>query len=327
MDGNNNDPVWRPKVLDLDQVPGAFSFKEGFSRPNWQAIRQAIGELVSPESTLDAWADASMQWVLQVREDLGGDYCVRGSKEFILLSELDDSAGQGLLDFVERTLGQIYSVLGDAAWQWGGGKHVILLFSDNDDYDQYVSFFYGEGLHPITGGCLIHKDYVHIAMPYGDGRSIRRALTHELAHNSLVHLCLPLWLNEGIAVVFERTVSDSRRPFLDHELRDRHLAFWNPENIQRFWSGVSWGEPGDLNELSYSLAEIVVNLLLAHKGEFGAFVKLAQRADAGQTAALDCLNRDLGEVMGTFLGEGNWRPQRKAMVECWKAAKWQMPKG
>jgi len=27
----------------------------------------------------------------------------------------------------------------------------------------------------------------------------------------------------------------------------------------------------------------------------------------------------LGDAIATFLGEGNWRPYRKAMVECWEA--------
>ena len=146
-------------------------------------------------------------------------------------------------------------------------------------------------------------------------------LAHELTHNSVVHLRLPLWLNEGLAVLFQSTASEWHRDILEGDLRDRHVAFWNPDNIQRFWSGVSFGEPGESVELSYSLAEILVRLLLDQPGEFGAFVQHAKWDDAGQTAALDCLGRDLGQVAGTFLGEGNWRPQRKKMVECWEATK------
>jgi hypothetical protein len=108
---------------------------------------------------------------------------------------------------------------------------------------------------------------------------------------------------------------------LDHELRDRHLAFWNAESIQKFWTGVSFGEAGDSNELSYSLAEIIVNLLLSQSKNFGEFVKHADWHDAGQTAALDVFGSDLGATAGTFLGEGSWCPRRKAMVECWEAAK------
>ena len=319
MDRNDADSMWEPKVLDLGHVQGAFFQREGFSRPDWKIIGRTIKDTVPPESLGEAWSEAAMQWVLQVRTDLGGNHQVRRSKEFILLAELDSAAANQVLAFAEKTLESIYDVLKGAAWQWGYGKHVILLFADLDDYYQYVAFFWREGVHPASGGCLIRKDYVHIAMPYGNGRNIRQTLAHELAHNSVVHLPLPTWLNEGLAVLFERTAGGPQRTILDGDLRDRHLAFWNSDNIQKFWAGVSFGEPGDSNELSYSLAEIVVNLMMNRPEDFCSFLKLAQWGDGGQTAALDCLGIDLGQVMGTFLGEGNWRPRRKAMVECWKA--------
>lgn len=319
MEMNEAEPVWRPKVLDLSKLEGAFFHQEGFSRPNWKIISRAIKETIPPESFGDAWSEAATQWVMQVRADLGGKYQVRRSKEFILLSELDAAMGQSILGFAEQTLDSIYEVLKDAAWQWGYGKHVLLLFCDQDDYYQYVAFFSREGVHPASGGCLLRKGYVHIAMPYGNGRHVRPSLAHELAHNSVVHLPLPLWLNEGLAVRFQRAAGGAQQPMMDSELRDRHLAFWNRNNIQKFWAGVSFDEPGDSNELSYSLAEIMANLMMTHAGDFCAFLKQAQWGDGGQTAALDCLGMDLGQVMGTFLGEGDWRPYRKTMVECWRA--------
>lgn len=52
-----------------------------------------------------------------------------------------------------------------------------------------------------------------------------------------------------------------------------------------------------------------------------AFVKQAHHNDAGQTAALDVLQADLGQTVATFLGPGNWRPNRKAIVQCWERRK------
>ena len=314
------DSVWHPQLIDLGQMEEAFDYEEGFSRPNWTLIAKAIEQTISPEDLPDAWVEAALEWAQQVRRDLGGEYHVRWSKEFILVSALEAAPADQFLAFAEGTLEHINATLKDAAWRSGHGKHVILLFADEDDYYQYVSYFHQGGIHPTSGGCLIHKDYVHIAMPYHDGRSIRRVLVHELVHNSVVHLRLPLWLNEGLAVVLDRAAAGWRQTILDHDLRDRHLAYWNAENIQKFWSGVSFGEPGDSNELSYSLAEIVVNLLVGQSKEFGAFLKQANWEDAGQTAALDVLGADLGQTAGTFLGDGNWRPNRKAMVACWNAA-------
>jgi len=162
-------------------------------------------------------------------------------------------------------------------------------------------------------------------MPYMDGRHIRQALTHELVHNCVAHLRLPLWLNEGLAVIFARSVAEWSVPILEGDLRERQLEFWNSQNIQEFWSGVSFQQAGDSNELSYGLAEIVVNLLLSaskeqHK-DFATFVGKADWKDGGQMAALEILGSDLGKTMGTFLGEGSWRPNEKVMAECWEAAK------
>jgi hypothetical protein len=137
----------------------------------------------------------------------------------------------------------------------------------------------------------------------------------------VAHLRLPLWLNEGLAMLFQRTVAMAPHPLVDYELKERHLAFWNQETIQEFWSGISFRKPGDSNELSYSLAEITLTLLLEQPGDWGTFFKQAQWDDAGQTAALDFLGIDLGDVMSTFLGEDDWRPRRKAMVALWEASK------
>jgi len=314
-------------LISLGQIEGAFDYEEGFSRPNWRVIANVIEQTISSEDLPDAWAEAALEWAQQVQRDLGGEYHVRWSKEFILVSALEAAAADQFLAFAQATLEHINATLKDAAWRAGHGKHVILLFADEDDYYQYVSYFHRDGIHPTSGGCLIHKDYVHIAMPYHDGSSIRRVLVHELVHNSVVHLRLPLWLNEGLAVVLDRAAAVWRQTILDHELRDRHLAYWNAGNIQKFWSGVSFGEPGDSNELSYSLAEILVNLLLGESNEFVAFLKQAHWEDAGQTAALDVLGADLGQTAATFLGDGNWRPNRKAMVACWESQRGEGPAG
>jgi hypothetical protein len=315
----NPDPE-HPQLLDLSQIEAAFAWVEGYSRPNWKLIREMIEQRVATENIADAWAEAVVQWADQLRTDLGGQYAVRSSPEFVLLSAQDTRVADDLLRFAELTLKQIYGWLKEAAWQWTHGKHVILLFEDQEDYYQYVAYFYPDGTHPASGGCLIHKDYIHIAMPY-DGRSIRRALAHELVHNSVVHLALPLWLNEGLAVAFERSTTQTQSHILDGDLQERHLAFWNRQNIQKFWAGVSFDEPGDSNVLSYNLAEILTHLLLNGASELPAFVKAARWDDAGQTAALDVLGADLGQIAGTFLGPGEWRPNRKAISECWKAAR------
>jgi hypothetical protein len=310
-----------PQLINLEEVEGAFNFEEGFSRPAWRVISKAIQRKTVETIDLNAaWDEAVRQWLIHLQQDLGGEYQIAESRRFFLLASLELETRKKILSFAEETLTQIREHLQDAVWKPEHGKHAILLFAEDDDYYQYVSYFHRDGIHPTSGGCLIHKDYVHIAVPY-EPRYFRQVLTHELTHNCVVHLHLPLWLNEGLAKMFQRAVATRTPPLLDHELRERHLAFWNEQNVQEFWAGISFQKPGDSNHLSYSLAEVIINLLLERRGNWGAFLKQAQWGDGGQTAALECLDVNLGNVMGTFLGEGDWRPRRKAMVALWEARK------
>lgn len=309
------------RLINLHQIDGAFSFDEGFSRPDWHLISKVIREKTTESLDRSAgWNEAARQWVRQLRADSGGDYEVAESQRFLLLTALGDETRARILSFAENTLDQIRERLKDAAWNPKRGKHVILLFAEEDDYYQYVSYFHRDGIHPTSGGCLIHKDYVHIAIPY-EPHGLRETIAHELTHNCLVHLKLPLWLNEGLAQLFQHAVATRPRPLLDHELREKHLVFWNEQTVQEFWAGVSFRKPGDSNHLSYSLAEIILNLLTENQGDWGGFIKNADWRDAGQTAAFDFLGADLGSVMATFLGEGDWRPSRKEMVALWEAKK------
>ena len=87
---DGSDSKWQPELIDLSQVNGAFSFEEGYSRPDWQVISQAIRERIAGSHDLNtAWTEAARQWVMQLQSDLGGDYQVKDSPHFILLTALD----------------------------------------------------------------------------------------------------------------------------------------------------------------------------------------------------------------------------------------------
>ncbi len=189
----------------------------------------------------------------------------------------------------------------------GNGKHVILLFQEDDDYNQYVSYFHRDGTHPTSGGCLIHKDYVHIAVPY-EPSALRRVLAHELTHNCVVHLRLPLWLNEGLAKMFEHTGCRWSRSGFGLRLERAAPGVLEPGDHPGILGWNPIRKPGDSNELSYSLAQIILTLLLEKPGDCGSFLKEAQWGDAGQTAAMYWLETDLGDVMGTFLAKATGVP-------------------
>jgi hypothetical protein len=119
-------------------------------------------------------------------------------------------------------------------------------------------------------------------------------------------------------MTLHRVIAGLERFSLDHDTSARHLTFWSPSNIQEFWAGTSWRQPGESSELSYSLAEILMQLLLGDWRDFTQFVQNAHYSDAGQTASMDYLGKDLGEVIAGFLGAGNWQPNRKAIADLLK---------
>jgi hypothetical protein len=306
-----------PPIPAMTQLDMGFEVVEGFSRPNWTIIQEFIKGHVSKEDLSPAWRFVAVRWLQELAADLGGGARLRESEHFYCLSDLPVGSIGTLLDFAESARQTIRECLKTAVWGRFHGKHVLLVFSDPDDYYAYISYFYGAGVHPQSGGVLIHKGYVHIALPAPTLAFTHSALAHELVHNHLCHLAIPLWLNEGLAVVIEGRITH-RGVTVDGELVDRLRAHWNETNIQGFWAGTAFGIPGDESELSYSLAEILVCQLAAGECALDEFIKAADWRDGGQDAAARILGHGLEELASGLLGPGNWRPQRKVIKEQWQ---------
>jgi hypothetical protein len=83
----------------------------------------------------------------------------------------------------------------------------------------------------------------------------------------------------------------------------------------RFASGQKvFARSGPERPIELSVAEILIQLLASDWSDFTQFVQNAHYSDARQTAALDYLGKELGEVIAGILGAGNWRPNRKAVA-------------
>jgi hypothetical protein len=319
--------------LDITDLDMGYSFEAGFSHPDWKLIRQQIGSRFGNEQWPQAWREAGIKWLGQLCDDLGGDYRRCESRNFLLLSAQTESCNQAILTIAEEAIGTICKIVG--LINYGKpvyGKHVILVFNEEDDYYSYISYFHRDGEHSRSAGTFISGGYHHIALPYVHISGARRVLVHELTHNYVCYLHVPIWLNEGLSQRVESELirnmqggwgvgTASRVPVLNADLAEEHHAYWNEKNIQDFWAGTSFYSPGDVNRLSYSLGEILVELISKNWGAFLDFVKNADWRDGGQDAALKCLNRCLGDVAGTFLGPGDWRPRRKTISELWERRK------
>jgi len=331
------------KLVDIEATAAAFTLADGFHRADWDIITNWIESNLPASEWNDAWNEAALLWVAHLRGDLGTSYAVYQSRQTILLCDQPSKTAGWLLEYSGRAADTIKNQLGQTAWHGAFGKDVVLVFSEQDDYYQYVAHHMKDGENPPSGGMCIHSGYTHIALPWTDEFEAANAIIHELAHDCVAHLSLPLWLNEGVAMTLERTIGDPPRPMgqsgqdalwgaaigwrppvMWDELAEKHFSFWTEENIQTFWAGTSFHIPRESNELSYSLAEVFVKLLTerGNSETFRGFLENSRADDAGHSAALRFYKADLSNIAGTFLGAGDWRPQRQAIKECWKTAGW-----
>lgn len=277
------------EVPDISSIEMGYSFVEGFSRSDWQAIRKNVQSLFPKEDRHQVWHEISKQWLSQLKVDLGGSYRIRESRNFLFLSAESTRPVGTMLGYAEDALEVIQSQLNPAVRDESHGKLVILSFSEEDDYYSYISHFYPDGEHNTSAGVFIKNGCGHIAFPFRSVHAGRRVLTHELTHNCLGHLPIPLWLDEGLA----QSVTDfvSHRPFrLDAEVAGAHQNFWNCRNIQEFWSGLSFQRTGESVKLSYSLAQILVQLLSGNGAALKEFIRHADYRDGGQQSAFDFLS-------------------------------------
>lgn len=288
---------------------------EGFARPDWDAIGDWIDEHSPDEQSAEAWHAIIREWLEQLRNDLGGSYLAGESTNFHLLSELEPNQQQDLLAFLEHARARILRQLGDISLPPLEGKHVVLRFSNEEDYYRYVSYFFDEGEYAGSGGMFLVGGYMHITYQQRDNRSAERAtLAHELTHNLLASFPLPAWLNEALAMAFELDLTKSGGELLTRELAREHKAYWNAQTIQEFWCGESFSDV-EGQKLAYSLAGILLNLISSELrppvAQFRDFVLHADAEDSGQSAAQRYLDIDLSDLVATFLGPGDWAPRSR----------------
>ena len=289
-----------------------FEMNHDFPRPKWHAVDAWARAYTQKDDCHEVWCQFARHWLGRLRDTLGGAYVVEESKHFHLLSELDATSRGKILREYEGLLVRINCVLGETYNGEGRGKFVALRFTDADDYYAYISHFHPDGENTMSGGIFLTDGYYHMAFPEGRTAEEERPVrVHELAHNLLAHLPLPLWLNEALAIAFERDLAGGHAWALDTEIIGRHRVYWNADTMQDFWRGNSFRNM-EGQELSYSLAFTLLDIVYRDIGpspeEFRRFVRGANWHDAGADAAREHLDVGLEEMVANFLGPGEWTP-------------------
>lgn len=300
-------------MTPLPDISHHLPTKEGFCRPDWNAIFACIENHVPEAERRPAWENAARQWVTQLCREFGSGYRMYETANFLTVTAVPEHIARDAGNLYEEALKQILSNLKGATADNGWGKHVVLMFAHLDEYYQYITYYYPEGEHPMTGGvCLDRDGYVHFAFPTSEQASYQTVLVHELTHGCLAHLPIPTWLNEALAMRMEMAVCGSDIFHLDDELYERHVAHWNAASIQTFWTGESWQIPGDSFELSYNLAQVLWRKievdLGASREQIVRFITAAEFNDSGEAAFKATFGTSLGAMVADFLGEGEWQP-------------------
>lgn len=292
----------------------------GLPIPDWQRISESEPKNLGNEQAHAYWTSAAQRWLEACVDQLGEAYRITESRDFLLMSTLEDRPAQIFLNTCQRMLSRISRSLGPLSDDSGWGKYVVMVYEDPDDYYAYVAHYYPEsGEYAMSSGMFIQAGYGHFVMPLENIENMEPVIAHELTHCLLTHLPIPAWLNEGLAVnteytLFPQLAAPGAQLYFPHEVAAQHAAYWNEDSIQAFWSGKSFLHTDDGNRLSYDLARKITALAACDEPAFRAFVAAAQMQDGGLDAEHH-LGFPIAHLVKAVLGEGNWQPRPESWRE------------
>ena len=303
--------------LDFEEL---LIVEQGLPVPDWDAVREWAAEIFDAGECDRVWGEIEVAWLVHLRAALGSHYRLVRRGSAIVLSSLEGVVAVAAAQFINAAQQRIVTVLDGVAEEPGGsGYDILLVFDDEETYYDYVSRYYPqEGEFAFSGGMFINDGCGHFVTRKADDlKDIEPTIVHELTHGSLMHLSIPLWLNEGLAVNTEEHLSGGQRHRHTAKQRDAmHRKFWNTRTIQEFWTGYSFQRPDEGNMLSYDLAQLLVRHLSADWPQFARFANAADARDGGDAAARQALGVDLGELVkalfdvqdGQDVGGTRWSP-------------------
>ena len=313
--------VFRVTPTDMLESSGAgafdfvasLQFVNELPAPDWQSISSWVSSISDPAAQAKAWEDAEVAWLGHLQKALGSQYQLAQHESAIVLSALESKVAIATAEFMTKTLTRIERILDGVAKAPEWGKDIMLVLEDEDSYYRYVSRYYPEdGEFAFSSGMHINFGCSHFVTFQAELQAIEPIIAHEMTHGCLGHLCIPAWLNEGLAVNTERRLCPPLgQQHTPQQLHWMHQKFWTPETVQEFWSGKSFLRPDEGNLLSYDLARILTEQFAPDWERFKAFVNTASLHDAGNLAAMKEIGADLGNTVCALFGfehSTDWSP-------------------
>jgi hypothetical protein len=314
-------PEMKPPPFVLPDDARFFDHASGFPKMRAAGIEAWLRDEVAPGDRRAAIYALSRRWLNRLIPALRTPHAISESTHFLLLSVPKVDQIKRVLLFLEETRRRVLQSLASACPPHDRPKHLVVVFGDHADYDRFTAAEAPEREREIadSGGMFIPHGIPHIVLPSSDLVAIHATLVHELVHDCVAHLPLPLWLNEGITQMLEYDIV-SWRPFeLDRDMKQKHAGHWTADSIQDFWSGRSFMLPGDVQKVSYNLSVVLVRKILsqhsAGRENFWEFVRCAEASDAGAASLGEHMGTALEDLVGDFLGPGDWAP-RLPLADC-----------
>ncbi len=314
-DGSQSDLIGHP-LADIElpiQLNQLTTIQDGFSRFNWKFLFESLTQLSDTQQqqldTPELFNYFQGFWLNELNAQLGQNYSLNQSDNFILLSAKNDRQLKLIFSFLESAYQRILMTLNGIAKPRQGDKLAVILFDEIESYYRYIAYYYpDDGEYQMSSGCFLNEGAGHFALPDTDMSSLESVVAHELTHALVNHLNIPLWLNEGLAVNTEIAITGYSPYLLNSQKHNKHVNYWNEKTIQEFWFGSSFSKPGDASELSYHLAQLLVHSLSENFEQFSRFVNQAEYQDAGEAAAIRIFGGSLGDLIESIYGEGEWAP-------------------
>jgi len=268
----------------------------GFLLVDWPAAMRWLATIADADARALARMDLHRAWLEHLRDAVGGASWVHEGDDAMILSSLEPGVAAAMSRYVSTARKRVAQTLGALAHFPPGLKSVVLVMDDEDAYYAYISLYgSSDGEQAFSGGCFIDAGCPHFVVRRADLSAVEPVVAHELTHSALAHLHLPLWVDEGLAVNTEHRIAGAHRGLhTPRQLHAKHVAFWNEETIQQFWTGDSFRRSDDGNLLSYDLARIMVAQMGRSWPAFERFAQAAGRGDAGAASARSHLGLDLG---------------------------------
>lgn len=280
-----------------------------YPRPDWAACAsEATAAKLDEAALTHFYTERGREWVRLLRDSFGQSYRGYEAPNFWLVSSQPDASCHRLMQWAESLRTKVIRAL---ALDHSGrlyGKCPIIVAHDLETYYDYITQYYPDGEHALSGGVYLNDGYGHFVFTFHDMNNAELVLAHELAHALVAHLPLPAWLNEGIAQLCEVTVAGRDTTPYD-EVHEKFDSYWDCETIQDLWNGHGFNRQDEGQLQSYYLARLLTRNLMGDMQRFRAFLHEADAADAGASALLRHYGMQLPEMVAQHLGEGDWAPR------------------